>query len=86
MIVRENYGGLVMQDIDVERAYAARGTAQKLRRIAKAIEAGRPFRIQVGGKRVRVPADAKIEIEIEREQYEGGEFEIEISWKRNGSD
>jgi amphi-Trp domain-containing protein len=70
-----------MQDKDVERAYAGRAAARELRRIAKALEDGRPFRILLAGKRVRVPAGAKIDIELHREE-KGGEFEIEINWKR----
>jgi amphi-Trp domain-containing protein len=71
-----------MPDIDVERAYNARETAKKLRRIAEALETGKPFRIQVAGKRIQVPTDAKIEIELQSEEN-GGEIEIEISWKRS---
>jgi amphi-Trp domain-containing protein len=70
-----------MQDLDIERIYGARETAMKLRRIAAAMEDGRPFRLQVDGRRIRVPAGARVEIEIEREDREG-EFDIEIKWTR----
>ena len=42
-------------EIDVERSYTPAQTADKLRRIADAIEAGKSFRLQVAGNRLRVP-------------------------------
>ena len=71
-----------MEDVDVERTFAKKETAAKLRRIADAIESGKSFRIQVNGNRVRVPAGARIDIELQREEYEGGEVEVEIKWDR----
>ena len=53
------------KEIDVERSYTPAQTADKLRRIAEAIESGESFRIQVGGNRISVPADAKVEIEMQ---------------------
>ncbi|MBM4084566.1 MAG: amphi-Trp domain-containing protein, partial [Planctomycetes bacterium] len=45
----------VRKDYEVKRAYSPRATAQKLRRLADAIEKRRPFRIQVAGECVHVP-------------------------------
>jgi amphi-Trp domain-containing protein len=70
-----------MREIDVEREYTTKETAQKLRRIADALENGESFRLQVDGKRVSVPANAKVEIELQLDD-ESGEIEIEISWTR----
>jgi amphi-Trp domain-containing protein len=70
-----------MEDVNVEHTFAKRETAAKLRRIADAIEAGRSFRIQVNGNRVFVPAGAMIDIELQREEYDG-ELEVDIKWKR----
>ncbi len=70
-------------EIDVERAYTPAQTADKLRRIADAIEAGKSFRLQVGGNRLRVPTDGAVEIEMQADGDGAGEIEIEIKWNRN---
>jgi amphi-Trp domain-containing protein len=69
------------EDADVEKSYTARETAAKLRRLADALESGGSFRIQIAGERVRVPPDATVEIEYEREG-DREEIEIEVRWKR----
>lgn len=74
------------KEIDVERAYTPSQTAEKLRRIADAIDAGESFRIQVGGNRLRVPTDGEFEIEMQTDGEGKGEIEIEIKWNRNGKD
>lgn len=71
------------KEIDAERSYARSETVAKLRRIADALEAGKSFRIQVDGYRVRVPADVTLEVELQREGDGDGEVEIEIKWKRD---
>jgi hypothetical protein len=48
---------------DVERNYSVDQFAAKLRRLADALEADRPFRIQVAGERIRVPKGAAISVE-----------------------
>ena len=60
---------------DVEKRYPKARFVEKLRRLADALEAGEPFRIQVGGERIVVPGDATISVEHERE---GGEEELEL--------
>ena len=69
--------------IDVERSYTPAQTADKLRRIADAIEAGESFRLQVGGNRLTIPSNCEIEIEMQTEGDSAGEIEIEIKWNRN---
>ena len=69
------------KQIDVERSYTPEQTADKLRRIADAIEDGKSFRIQVGGNQLRIPTDGKIEIEINRDGNRD-EIEIDIKWDR----
>jgi len=54
----------------------------KLRRLADALEQGKPFEIQIAGKRVYMPARATVEFEYEQlEDHE--EIEIEVSWTRS---
>ena len=66
---------------DVEKSYSNKGVAAKLRRLADALEQGKPFDIQVAGERVRVPPRATVEFEYQREGDEE-ELEIEVKWTR----
>jgi amphi-Trp domain-containing protein len=65
---------------DIERTYTRTQFAQKLRRLADAIEQQRPFVIAVAGERLRIPADAEFNVEHERE---GGQDEVEfqLRWR-----
>ena len=65
---------------DVEKNYPVSDFVAKLRRLADALEADTPFRIQVAGKRVHVPARAEISIEHERGDDEE-EVEFQLKWK-----
>jgi amphi-Trp domain-containing protein len=67
---------------DIEKAYPRKDFVAKLRRLADAIEADKPFNIQVAGERLRIPADAVFNIEHERD---GGtdEVEFQLRWKRS---
>jgi amphi-Trp domain-containing protein len=65
---------------DVTRAYPLTQFADKLRRLADAVEGGQRFRIQVAGERVSIPPDAMISVEHERGE-DGEEVEFQISWK-----
>ena len=69
-----------MADRDIERNYTVPEFAAKLRRLADALESGKPFRIQVAGERFTVPRHAEISVEHERE---GGseEVEFQLKWK-----
>ncbi|HZG42873.1 MAG TPA: amphi-Trp domain-containing protein, partial [Longimicrobium sp.] len=55
---------------------------QKLRRLADAIETGKPFSIQVAGERLRIPANADFNIEHEREGA-SEELEFQLRWTRD---
>lgn len=68
-------------DRDLTRSYSRKQFADKLRRLAAAIEENRPFTIQVAGERLHIPADASFNIEHERS---GGEEELEFQllWTR----
>ena len=64
---------------DVELIYSTPEVVAKLRRLADALEADKPFRIQLGGERIRVPARAQFSIEHEREDDEE-EIEFQFKW------
>ena len=66
---------------DAERVYSVAEFVGRLRRLSDALEAGRPFEIQVAGERLYIPADATLSIEHERS---GGteEVEFQLRWER----
>ena len=51
----------------------------KLRRLADALETGKPFRIQIAGERINVPARAQFSVEHERSDDEE-EIEFQLKW------
>lgn len=65
---------------DVEKGYSTTEVVAKLRRLADAIETGRPFRIQVAGERIHVPVRAEFTVEHERGSDEE-EVEFQLKWK-----
>lgn len=67
--------------MEVEKSYSNKGVAAKLRRLADALEEKKTFEIQIGGKRIRIPPDATVEFEYER-QGDEEEVEIELKWQR----
>ena len=69
-----------MEEIEVEKGYSNKQTAEKLRRLAESIEQGKAFEIQVNGQRIYVPADAGIDFEYERTENVH-ELEVEIKWR-----
>ena len=64
---------------DIAKGYSLRQTVDKLRRLADCMETGRPFRIQVAGERITVPASAVFTIEHEREGS-AEELEFQFTW------
>ncbi|HEX2294094.1 MAG TPA: amphi-Trp domain-containing protein [Actinomycetota bacterium] len=70
---------------DVEKGYSTPEVVAKLRRLADALESGSPFRIQVAGERIRVPARAEFSIEHERGSDEE-EIEFQLKWELDDSD
>jgi len=68
------------QKRDIEKAYSTKQFAEKLRRLADALEQGKKFRIQIAGERITVPSDAVFNIEHERGKS-GEEIEFQLKWK-----
>ena len=64
---------------DVEGMYSTHDVVAKLRRLADALEEDKPFRIQIAGERIRVPARAQFSIEHERGDDEE-EIEFQLKW------
>jgi amphi-Trp domain-containing protein len=65
---------------DIEKVYDLDDFADKLRRLADAIEGKKRFVIQIAGERIFVPARAIYNIEHERAGDEE-EIEFQIKWK-----
>lgn len=65
---------------DVERFYSTDQVVAKLRRLADALETDKPFRIQIAGERIHVPARAEFSIEHERGEDEE-EVEFQLKWR-----
>lgn len=68
-------------DRDLTRTYSRSQFVAKLRRLADAIEEAKPFTIQIAGERLRIPADARFNIEHERSDSEE-ELEFQLLWTR----
>lgn len=64
---------------DVDKAYSVKDSVAKLRRLADALEAETPFRIQVAGERIRVPRRAEFSVEHERDE-DSEEVELQLRW------
>jgi amphi-Trp domain-containing protein len=64
---------------DVERIYAVDEVVAKLRRLADALETGKPFRIQIAGERIRVPVRADFSVAHERDD-DSEEIEFQFTW------
>lgn len=66
-------------EIDMEKSYPLPKFVSRLRRLADALENGKPFSVQFGGERFCVPAGVTCSIEYEREDGEQ-ELEFQIKW------
>ena len=73
-----------MADRDVEKVVGRAKFVSTLRRVADAVEAGAPVRIQVAAKRFVVPAGAALSIEHEAESGEE-ELELQLKWTTEGA-
>ena len=68
-----------MADRDLTKSYSRTQFVAKLRRLADSIESERAFTIQVGGEKLRIPADAVFNIEHER-SGDRQELEFQLIW------
>ena len=70
------------RDRDIEKEYTVKQMAAKLRRLADCLENGKPFKIQIAGERIYIPASATFNIEHEREG-KAEEVEFQFKWQRS---
>jgi amphi-Trp domain-containing protein len=71
-----------MTERDVEKDVSRAYFVSTLRRLADALEADEPFRIQVASRRFTVPGHASLVIEHEIESGEE-ELSFELHWSRD---
>ena len=65
---------------DIEKDYPLAQFAEKLRRLADAVEAGERFEIQIASERISVPIRATYNIAHERSETEE-EIEFQVTWR-----
>ena len=65
---------------DIEKTYSTSQMVAKLRRLADCLEQNKPFKIQIAGERITIPARAIFNIEHEREG-KTEEVEFQFKWK-----
>jgi amphi-Trp domain-containing protein len=65
---------------DIEKSYSTKQMVAKLRRLADCLERKKPFKIQIAGESITIPAKAIFNIEHERE---GKAEEVEFQFKWN---
>ena len=70
------------RDRDIEKVYSVKQTVAKLRRLADCLENGKPFKIQIAGERIYIPAGATFNLEHEREG-KTEEVEFQFKWQRS---
>ncbi len=68
------------QEVEVEKSYSKQAIANKLKRIAQALENDESFEMQIAHNRFTVSKNVEIEFEYEHEEGEH-ELEIEFKWK-----
>ena len=68
-------------DRDIEKGYSTSQMVSKLRRLADCLEQNKPFKIQIAGERITIPAKAIFNIEHEREA-KAEEVEFQFKWNR----
>lgn len=64
---------------EIEKKYTKKQTIKILERLVKSLGNGKPFRMQIKGKKVYVNKESEIEVEYEKEKDEE-KIEIEIKW------
>ena len=70
---------------EVEKIYSTEQVVAKLRRLADALETGKPFRIQIANERIHVPVRAEFSVAHEREDDEE-EIEFQFTWSLDPAD
>ena len=65
---------------DIEKVYSKAEFIKKLRRFADSLEKNESFVIQIAKEKIRVPKEALVNIEHEREKGQE-EIEFQIKWQ-----
>ena len=70
-----------MEGVEVERTPSRVSTARKLHGIANALAKGRTFRVHVNGRRVIIPDDFQLEVNLDTPDTRG-EVTVDLWWHR----
>lgn len=62
----------------MEKELSRNAYINKLERLIESLKNGKSYTIQIKGKRIRVPADAQISVEYEKDDQK--ELEFQIKW------
>ena len=68
-----------MEGHDLERPRTDAATAENLNHLARLLSNGSPVNLKLNGRRVTLPADASLSIDLERDP-ETGCAEVDIRW------
>ena len=68
-----------MEGHDLDRPRTDAATAENLNRLARLLSNGTPVDLKLNGRRVTLPADASLSIDLERDP-ETGRAEVDIRW------
>jgi len=77
-----HFSEININDRDVEAVRSKKVAIALLRRVADNLEAGKPWLVQVSGRRLRVPATAEFSVEHECEGVENC-IELQFKWEGN---
>lgn len=66
---------------DITKTYPLKSFVKKIRRLATGLERKKQFTIQIAKERIRVPKNAKVNIEHERDK-DSEEIEFQVVWKK----
>jgi len=64
----------------MEKKYVKKSYIKKLRRLIDSLEKGKVFSIQIKGRTIRIPANAEISIEYEKDGNKN-ELEFQVKWQ-----
>lgn len=68
-----------MEGIEPKRAGADVANAENLKRLARMLDAGVPLSLRLNGRRVTLPDEASLSIDLERDARSGC-VEVDIRW------
>ena len=72
-----------MEGFEPKRPGTDAATAENLKRLARMIDRGTPLDLRVNGRRVSLPAEAKVSVDLDRDPR-SGRVQVDIRWSIEG--